>query len=675
MSSDVADRITQLRAEIERHNALYYKDSSPEISDPEYDRLVEELRRLEQDFPLFADLGSPTTRVGDDRMPEFESYRHRQSMLSLDNTYSQQELLAFDARLRKTLGADVLSYVVEPKVDGLALSLTYENGRLQRGVTRGNGVEGDDVTRNVLTIAGLPQRLPGVSTGLIELRGEVYIDREEFIRINAEREALGLPLYMNPRNLAAGTIKQLDPREVARRKLKIVLYGIGFREGFDFARQSEVHQRIRDWKLPSLNAGWPAPAHGIAEAWAAIERLDGQRRRFAYDTDGAVVKLDSLALQAEAGFTSKAPRWAIAYKYAPEQAETRLNAITIQIGRTGALTPVAELEPVVLAGSTVARATLHNEDEIRRKDIRIGDTVVVEKAGEVIPAVVRVVLDKRPPDAQPFDFAARIKTLGLEARREPGQAAWRLVSGGGPVQMQRQLEHFASRGAMDIEGLGTAVISQLIARGYVHDAAGIYNLTHEQLLTLDKFGEKSADNLLRAIEASKTCELWRLIHGLGITHVGAQSAKDLARHFGNLPALMDASEEALLAVDGVGPIVAQAIRAHFAIPANRELVRRLLDVHGLQAQVDAPTATKDSPIAGKTFVLTGTLPSMKREEASALIEAAGGKVSSSVSTKTDYVVAGESAGSKLEKAQKLGVAVLDESGLRTLLGEAASDAR
>jgi len=669
MSSDPGERIAQLRAEIERHNDLYYRQADPEITDAEYDALLAELRQLESDNPLFAGATSPTARGGDDRMPEFETRRHRQAMLSLDNTYSREELFAFDARLRKVLGREALPYVVEPKIDGLAMSLTYENGRLVRGVTRGNGVEGDDVTRNVLTIAGLPHRLPGVGQGVIELRGEVYIDREEFLRINAEREQLGLPLYMNPRNLAAGTIKQLDPREVARRKLRIVLYGVGFHEGIQFARQRDIHRQVREWGLPGLDAGWPALAGGIEEAWRRIEELDGKRAAFAYATDGAVVKLDDLALQAEAGFTSKAPRWAIAYKYAPEQAETRLNAITIQIGRTGALTPVAELEPVVIAGTTVARATLHNEDEIRRKDIRVGDSVIVEKAGEVIPAVVRVVLEKRPPDSVVFDFAAELRKLGLEARREPGQAVWRLVGDGGALRLQRQLEHFASRGAMDIEGLGSAVTEQLVSKGYVHSVADLYALTREQLLTLDKFGEKSASNLLRAIDASRTRELWRLLHGLGITHVGAQSAKDIARCFRSLPALLEASEEQLLEVEGVGPIVAQAIRAHFGNPVNRELVARLLDTHGLKPQVEQAAAASSSAVAGKTFVLTGTLPTLKREEAAALIEKAGGRVASSVSAKTDYVVAGDSAGSKLEKAPRLGVQVLDEAALMALLGQ------
>ncbi len=669
-AESIAKRIEELRAEIDRHNKLYYRDAAPEISDAEYDRLLRELADLEAQNPQLSLFASPTRAVGDDRLAHFESVAHRQPMLSLDNTYSKDELFAFDARLRKLLGLERVEYVVEPKIDGLAVSVTYENGKLVRAVTRGNGVEGDDITRNARTIRSLPETLKGNAPPFIEIRGEIYMTREEFLRINAERESEGLPPFMNPRNLAAGTVKQLDPREVARRKLEIVLYGVGYVEGKELPRQQDIHAAIRDWGLPPLEAGWPRTASGIEEAWAVVEELDQARKGFAYDTDGAVIKVDDRALQEQSGYTSKAPRWAIAYKFAAEQAQTRLRAITIQIGRTGALTPVAELEPVLLAGTTVSRATLHNEDEIRRKDIRVGDTVVVEKAGEIIPAVVRVVEDLRPAGSKPFDFAAHLKELGIEAVRTPGQAAWRIVGQDNPVQVKRRLQHFASRTAMDIEGLGSAVVDQLVTRGFANRVDQLYDLTREQLLELDKFGEKSAQNLLDALEDSKTRPLWRLIHGLGIPHVGAQSAKDLARRFESLPALMEASEQDLEGIDGVGPIMAQSIASWCMDEANREIVKRLLEDHGLQPTVEATAAEPDagSPVAGKTFVLTGTLPTLTRDEAAAMIEAAGGKTASSVSKKTDYVVAGESAGSKLTKAQQLGVTILDEAALRELLG-------
>jgi len=698
---DIVQRIRTLRTEIEHHNELYYKKASPEISDREYDRLAAELKQLEDDNPLFAAMDakqdvktgigenislnssiggsykkgpSPSQRVGDDTSDEFEHYTHRARMFSLDNTYAEGELADFDAKLRKILDESTLPYVIEPKFDGVAISLTYENGKFVRAVTRGNGITGDDVTRNSSTI-GIPREIPALADiSAIELRGEVFMDRAEFDRINRDQDELGKQAYMNPRNLAAGTIKLLDPSESEKRKLKLVLYGLGYCEGISFPTQTALHNKIREWGLPGLPAGYPMHAKGIKEAWTCIQKLDEARKTFPYDTDGAVVKLDDIALQKEAGMTAKAPRWAIAYKYAPEQARTRLNGITIQIGRTGVLTPVAELEPVLLAGSTIARATLHNEDEIARKDIRIGDTVVIEKAGEVIPAVVNVVKELRPTDSQAFDFGAYLKELGLNAERSPGQAAWRLLDENDPERLRRSIRHFASRQAMDIDGMGEAIVNQLVDKGLVKDHADIYALTKEQLLTLEKFADKSADNLLDAIETSKSRDLWRLIHGLGIPQVGAQTAKDLAKKFRTLPALAQATEEDLMSMfkweekKGKRPITPSIIHAFFERPDKRDIIDRLLNLYDL-APTPPPEEKTDAslPLTDKTVVITGTLPTLSRDEAKELIERAGGKASGSVSKKTDYVLAGEEAGSKLTKAQSLGVPVIDETEFRRMI--------
>ncbi len=659
-------RITQLRAEIRRHDELYFRKAAPEISDREYDRMKAELAQLEAEHPEFAAEDSPVRQVGDDRSPEFAAYRHRQPMLSLDNTYSREDLYAFDERLRRLFERDRIDYLVEPKIDGLAISLTYEGGRFVRAVTRGNGVEGDDVTRNIETISGVPRRLRGGGVpDVIEIRGEVYMSHAEFRRINRERERAGLPFFRNPRNLTSGTVKLLDAREAGRRRLEIVLYGAGYVAGPWVRRQSEVHERIRAWGFPALERVWVVA--GIDAAWEAIRELERLRADFAYGTDGAVVKLDDFAMQRDAGYTSKAPRWAIAYKFEAERAETRLRSIRIQVGRTGALTPVAELEPVVLAGTTVSRATLHNEDEIARKDIREGDTVVVEKAGEVIPAVVSVVHEKRPADSAPFDFAARLRELGFgpeEVQRIPGQAAWRLVRAGDPVQLRRRIQHFAGRTAMDIEGLGEAMIEQLVSRELVRDIPDLYTLRFEDLVSLYKEADKAPRNLLHALEQSKGNELWRVIHGLGIPHVGAQSAKDLARAFGSLGALMDASEFDLERVNGVGSVMAGAISAFFKDPENRSCVKRL---RRLGIDPEETTEERDDRLAGKTFVLTGTLSGLSREEAKTGIERMGGKVTGSVSRKTDYLVAGDNPGSKLDKARELGVRVIGENDLRELL--------
>ncbi|MCC5834115.1 MAG: NAD-dependent DNA ligase LigA [Opitutales bacterium] len=666
-SRDIQERMEWLRSEIARHERLYRVNNAPEISDQAFDKLVRELADLEQDYPLFAHADSPTRKVGDDRSAGFLTVAHREPMQSLDNTYSRDELFQFDQRLRRLLDREALDYRVEPKIDGLAISLTYEDGVFIRAVTRGNGVEGDDVTANVRTIAAVPERLKGKDLPeQIEIRGEVYMGNEEFLRINAEREQAGKALYRNPRNLASGTLKLLDTAEVARRKLEIALYGIGHLQGAAFERQSDVHAALERWGLPVPSNAWSVT--GIEATWEAIEALDELRATLPYPTDGAVIKLEDRAAQARAGSTSKAPRWAISYKFAAEQKETRLNTITIQVGRTGALTPVAELEPVLVAGSIVSRATLHNEDEIRRKDIREGDWVIIEKAGEVIPAVVRVLTDKRPPDSRAFDFAKRLETLGYEAERIEGQSAWRLKASDNPQRLQRQMEHFAGRQAMDIDGLGSEIIRQLIDRGLIRDLPDLYHLTQEQLLALDKFAEKSAANLAEAIEASRERDLWRLLHGLGIPHVGAQSAKDLARAFPDLDALAAAEASSLQAVDGIGPIMAESIHGWFEDEANQARLEALRKELRLKLpQPDSAAGDSDGPFAGKTLVVTGSLENFSRDEAKAAIEAAGGKVTGSVSSKTDFVVVGDSPGSKLAKAEKLGIQILDEAAFQAAL--------
>jgi DNA ligase (NAD+) len=676
-SSEAQKRIEALRAEVALHDERYYRQARPEISDTDYDRIKRELGDLEARFPGAAVGDSPTARVGDDRAEGFQTYRHRQAMQSLDNTYSEAELREFHARLVKLLGREDLSYVVEPKVDGLAVSLTYVKGAFVRAVTRGNGTEGDDVTANALTIRALPRALKAGAGApvpdLIEIRGEIYMSTAEFERINAARDAEGEERYANPRNLAAGTIKLLDPREVAERRLEIVLYGIGACEPPQASgdTQSGYHDRVRAWGLPAVEKLWTA--RGIDQAWAAIGELDRMRAGFAYATDGAVVKLDALSLQREAGSTSRAPRWAMAYKFAAERAETRLVSISVQVGRTGVLTPVAELEPVLLAGSTVSRATLHNKDEIARKDIRVGDYVYVEKAGEVIPAVVGVNAARRSPECVAYAFPSKCPACGSAVVQVEGEVALRCPNYACPVQVRRRVLHFASKACVDIDGMGEAMVDVVVGKGWVRGVADLYRLRRDELLGLGKSVEKSSDNLLAAIGRSKRADLWRFVHGLGIPHVGAAAAKDLAARFGTLEALSESRYEDFIGpakeslIPGIGPTMADAIVGHFNQPVNRTLVQELLRA-GVEPARPAAATSGAGPLRGKTFVLTGSLPSMTREDAAARIEAAGGKVASSVSKKTSYVLAGSDAGSKLEKARSLGVTVIAEGDLLAMLG-------
>ncbi len=660
---DPKNEIARLRALIAQHDRHYYKDAQPVIGDQAYDKIKADLAELERTHPEISSTKSPSQSVGDDRLEAFKSYRHRLPMLSLDNTYNPEELIEFGRRLEKRFSEQSLTYLVEPKIDGVAVSLTYEAGKLVRALSRGNGVEGDDITQNVNHIEGLTDRIEDAPS-VIEIRGEIYMRHVEFERINTERETEGKALYANPRNLAAGTIKLLDPLESNRRKLDLVLYGIGATEPTNFfSTQSEIQQKLKDWKFPVLEKFWIASS--IEESWECIEKLNSIRQSFSYPTDGAVIKLNNIAQQREAGFTSKSPRWAISYKFEAERAETLLRNISLQIGRTGAVTPVAILDPVQLAGTTVSRATLHNEDEILRKDIRPGDTVLVQKAGEIIPQVLGVNLEKRPPDSQAFDFGDHLKELGIEAQRDPDQAVWRIVGKEDPIRLKRALEHYAGRSCMDIDNLGIAVIEQLVNRGLVTTIPELYTLSQTDVLTLEKFAEKSAQNLITAIESSKNRELWKLIHGLGIPHVGKQSSKDLDTNFDSLDTICEATTEQLEAVEGLGSIMAQSIKNWFSDIDNKELITQLKS-HGLNFK-SSRQAHLGGALSNKTIALTGSLPSMTRDEATQLIEAAGGRTSSTVSKKTDYLLCGEASGSKYIKAEKLNIAILDEIAFRRLL--------
>ncbi len=674
MSESPRDQILRLRAAIQRHEELYRKKHAPEISDFEFDKLVDQLADLEREFPMFA---GPDLGIGDDKSEGFQQADHKAPMLSLDNTYDEADFRAFGDRLYKALGGAGLEFIVEPKVDGVAVSLTFEKGQFVRAVTRGNGTRGDDVTANVSLIREIPRTLKG-APDLLEVRGEIYMELAEFQRLNQLREAEGEPLYANPRNLAAGTVKLLDGEEARKRRLSIVCYGLGACEpATAFATLKEFKNKLKAWGFPIRND--LDVQQGIDAAWKAIQQLDVLRRDLPFPTDGAVVKVNRLEDQRRAGTTSKFPHWAVAFKFPPDQAETILRKISMQVGRTGAITPVAELDPVLLAGSTVARATLHNADEIARKDIREGDTVRIQKAGEIIPQVLGVVLEKRPAEAVPFGFEARLKELGLDAIRDGEEAAYKLRAPSREMKIRR-LVHFASKQCLDIDGLGDAVAEQLVDLTLVNVPVEALSITPAQWRMLEGFKDKSVDNMMAGLEQAKQRELWRAIHALGIPNVGMQTAKDLARHFKSMDALEAAQPGDLLVtkvgkkggvsyesvISGVGIEVSESILSFFSDPNHRDWVKAMRAA-GLNL-TEAAAAGSVEGVAGKTFVLTGTLPTLGRDEARDLIEKAGGKVSGSVSKKTDYVVAGEEAGSKLTKAQELGVAILDEAGLRALLG-------
>jgi DNA ligase (NAD+) len=714
--TQAAKRVAQLRREIEEHNRHYYEEAAPTISDREYDRLYQELVALEARFPQLASPDSATQQVGGKPLQAFAPIAHRVPMLSLDNTYSEEEVASFYARITRLLPNEKIPVVIEPKIDGVAVSLLYENGRLRHAATRGDGSVGDDITQNIKTIRSIPHHLRGRAPKVFEVRGEVFMDRRGFTKLNEERSKAGLPLFANPRNAAAGSLKHLDPNIVAKRPLGIVFYGTGAVEDVDLKKHSELFPLLKELGLPHSERWWRADS--VDEILKAIRELDRVRHDFAYQTDGAVVKVDAFAQRERLGFTAKSPRWAIAYKYEAERAETRLLNIVIQVGRTGILTPVAVLEPVLVSGSTVGRATLHNEDEIKRKDIRIGDTVVIEKAGEVIPAVVEVVKSKRPRSAAPFDFFKHIHgkcpVCGGPVRRDPQFVAWRCENIQCPAQTTRRVEFFAARGALDIESVGGIVADKLVERGLVREPLDLFELKLEQLAKLNLgteeapriFGEKNATKAIHAIESARTFPVSRWLFALAIPEVGKTTATQLARFHENIDDVAHSrllrdvldyhekreqkqnakeiaerliqagfaersrskAEKGLGIVTEVGPVVAQSVLNFFASAAGKKILPRLKQL-GIQPKSEKVSARKvaELPLAGKTFVLTGALSSMTREEATEEIEALGGKVSSGVSKKTNYVLAGEDAGSKLAKAKQIGIRILDEAEFRKML--------
>jgi len=660
-------RAAHLRAIIEEHNRRYYEEAAPTITDQEYDALYRELADLEERYPEVRSADSPTQRVGGKPLDEFVQVTHRTPMLSLDNTYSEEEVGEWFTRLEKHLPGEEIELVIEPKVDGVAISLLYENGRLKYAATRGDGRTGDDVTENVLTIRGIPRELKGAHVpGVLEVRGEVYMTREGFKKMNEERAAAGLPEFVNPRNSAAGSLKQLDSALVRKRPLGLILHGMGAVEGGEPLENYLEGLALLD-RL-GLPRGKTGQARTLEEILAGIRHIDETRHALPYETDGAVVKVNSFAQRERAGFTSKAPRWAIAYKYRSEQAETRLLDITIQVGRTGVLTPVAELEPVFVSGSTVARATLHNEEEILRKDIRIGDLVIVEKAGEVIPAVTGVKKEARTGNERAFKMPDKCPVCGGDVVRDPEQVAVRCINAACPAQVRRKLQHFASRGAMDIEGLGEAMVEQLVQHDLAREVSDLYKLTPESLAIIPRTGQKSIENLLAGIEAGKSRPLWRLIFGLGILHVGATGARNLAQHFHTIEPMMSAGLDELQRIPDVGEIMGESIHAFFRDEHNRALLERLKAAGLNMGELDprhVPAA--NAPLAGTTWVITGTL-SVEREAIAGIIREQGGKVSSSISKKTSYLLAGEEAGSKLAKAESLGVKIVSEAEFREMTG-------
>jgi len=663
---DPAEVIRGLREEIRRHNHLYYVEARPEISDREYDRLYQRLVDLERAHPELVTPDSPTQRVGAEPVSEFAQVPHRVPMLSMDNTYSAEEVREFDARLRRLLPGEEIEYVVEIKIDGVALSLRYEDGLLVQGLTRGNGRVGEDITANVRTIAQVPLRLRWTPAPVFEVRGEVYMSRLAFARVNEQREADGEPPFANPRNATAGSLKLLDPRITARRPLRLFCYATGEVQGVTFATHTEMLGALVRAGLP-VNTHWTL-CRTLDEVLDACRRFEDLRDDLDYQIDGAVIKVNDLAQRERAGATSKAPRWMIAYKFEPDRAETILRSVEAQVGKSGVLTPVAHLDPVELSGTVVRHATLHNYDEIARKDIRVGDRVLIEKAGEIIPQVVEVLHEKRPKGAAAIAPPSACPACGGEVRKDEGGVFWRCTYPLCPAQAKQQIRHFASRIGMDIEGLGPALIDQLVDRGLVKDVADLYYLDRKTLTGLERMGERSADNLVRAIAESKGRGVRALIAALGIRHVGARAAEILAEHYGNMDALAAADEKDLAEIHEIGEVMARSIVDFFANPRTREVIAKLKKAGVRMAAKARPLAAQ--ALAGMRVVVTGTLEHYTRQQAEEAIQRHGGRPASSVSAKTDLVVVGDSPGSKYEKARALGVPTVDEAEFRRLIGEA-----
>jgi DNA ligase (NAD+) len=670
MAEDKAQLLKEaehLRQELRHHEYLYYVLDKPAITDAEYDKLTNRLRYIEKLYPDDVPADSPTKRVGGYVAPEFTQVKHLTPLLSLGNVYSEEEMGAFVHRVQEGLPANSkLEFVMEPKIDGLACSLIYENGKLVRAATRGNGTVGENVTANVRTIKSIPLVL-NVPEGeeipeLLDVRGEVYMPRQAFVKLNEARKEEGAAEFANPRNAAAGSLRQLNPEITAHRSLGFFAYAVG--AGAQ-SKHSESLKMLTRYGFHTTEY-WTI-AHSLEEIISFIKEHGKRRPTLAYDTDGAVAKVNDVSEQQILGATGKDPRWAIAYKYPPEQAKTKLLDIVLQVGRTGVLTPAAVLEPVKLSGSTVSRATLHNEDFIKEKDIRIGDTVVINKAAEIIPEVLYVVKEARPVAAKPFAMPDKCPECGWDVKQKEGEVAYRCTNPHCPALGREGLIHFASRDAMDIEGCGPAVVGQLLEKDLVHDVADLYSLTKEQLLTLERMGNKSADKLLAAIKGSKARGLDKLLFALGIRHIGAKGGRILAVHYGTMEKLMAAETEELAQIDDIGPIIAESVVTYFSMPENQDLIARL-KAAGVNMELASQTLNTSHPFYGKTMVFTGTLPTLDRATAQTMAQDVGAKISSSVSKKTDFVVAGAEAGSKLTKAQGFGVRILDEEEFLRLLG-------
>jgi len=665
--SPIRERAAWLRDELHRHNYRYHVLDDPEISDADYDRLMEELKALEAAHPELIRPDSPTQRVGGPPLERFSTAAHALAMFSLDNAFAEADVIDFDRRARRFLGTDKsLRYTAEPKLDGVAVELVYENGRLVMALTRGDGQVGEVVTANVVTIAGLPLKLihAGQLPRRLDVRGEVIIAKQGFERLNAERREQGLAVFANPRNAAAGSLRQLDPKITAGRPLALFCHGLGLVEGPVFVSHWQALERLQAMGLP-INP-LIKPGLGIEGALAYYRDLAERRHGLAYEIDGVVIKVDDLSLQAQLGTTARSPRWAVAFKFPPTQETTQVLAIEVQVGRTGAITPVALLEPVALAGVRVSRATLHNEDEIRRKDIRVGDTVVVQRAGDVIPEVVMAIAARRTGQQAVFAMPSHCPACATALVKDPEEAVWRCPNQDGcPDQLKARLTHFAAKEAFDIDGLGEKLVAQLVDKGLTADFDDIFRLDANTLAGMERMGAKSAANLVAAIDRSRTISLARFIFALGIRHVGEHMAAILARRFAAIEALAGARFEELAGIEGIGPVAARSIQAYFTDPDNLALINRLRET-GVEILAPAPLAR---PLAGKLFVLTGTLATMSRTVAKKRIEALGGQVTSSVSRKTDCLVAGADPGSKLQKAGKIGVRVIDEEGFLALLEE------
>ncbi len=661
---DVVQKTKALRAEIEHHNYLYYVMDAPEITDQQYDQLMRELIQLESTYPELWTPDSPTLRVGGEVLAIFNTVRHRAPLLSLDNAYDAAELKTFDTRVKRALETDrELEYTAELKIDGLTVALTYENGVLTQAATRGNGEEGEDVTGNVKTIKSIPLR---IDTGITRLgvRGEVFIKKADFEALNLQRDRIGEPLFANPRNAAAGALRQLDPKITANRPLDAFFYDILFLEGTQVATQMEGFHLLKECKL-KINPESKL-CQGIDQVIAFCEYWTERRDELPYEIDGIVIKVNSLSLQNQLGFTAKAPRSKIAYKFPAQQVETIVLDILVNVGRTGAVTPLAVLEPVKVAGSTVSRATLHNEDNVRDKDIRIGDRVIIQKAGDVIPEIVRSLPEKRSGNEKVFTMPQVCPECGATVYREPGEAAFRCIGASCPAQLREGIIHFVSREAMDIEGLGEAIVIQLIEAGLIHDVADLYRLKYEDLVHLERFGPKSATNLIQAITESQNNDLSRLLFALGIRHVGAGVARELADKYGSLERLMEASNDELTEIATIGPKIAASVVKYFSEPHNRQLVAKLKSF-GINTSKTGELSNIPQKLAGKTIVVTGSLASFGRLEIEETIRKYGGKAGSSVSKKADFLLVGSDPGSKLEKARELGVPVIDETEFKRML--------